>query len=44
MKRFGDKVEMVLNVRRFDGSDGILIFEFLGRLIREAELAEMNEA
>lgn len=44
MRSFGDKLDVALKERRFDGSHGILIFDFLRILIREANLAGMSEA
>lgn len=44
MRRFGDKLELTLKERDFDGSDEILVFESLRSLFREPDLAGMSEA
>lgn len=44
VKRFGDKIELGPKDKRFDRSDGILVFDFLKSFIREAKLAAMSEA
>lgn len=37
-------MELVLKDRKFDGTDGVLIFDFLRSLIREASFAGMRKA
>lgn len=44
IRSFGDKLDITLSERKFDGSDRVLLFDFLKSLVREAHLPSMSKA
>lgn len=44
IRSFCHKLDFTLKERKFDGSNGVLVFEFLRNLIRDANLAARGEA